>query len=383
MAHIEDRWTQPGPTGRRVKSERHGTGLRWLAVWTEPDGRRRKRAFATKDAAQAHLDDIAHKTRSGTYVSAERGAITTADWSVIWLNAQTHLKASGKYTTDGIIRKHIIPTWGTVPIGAITHEEAQAWLNTLPVAASTVRRIHGVFLKMLEYAVKAKRLQGNPVRGLTMPRPVSRTHRYLTVAEIDGLLEVINPAHQALTRCLAFTGMRFGEAAELRVKDIDLRKRQARVSRSVNMTTGTPIISTPKTAAGTRTVPLPSEVFLDVKKAIAGKGREELVYPTAEGMQFRKDNYRRAFLIAAKKVGLEGVRTHDLRHTAVSLAVASGASVKLIQLMLGHTSAAITLDVYAGLFEQDLSVVTERMDSFIAGERVRLSAPREPPGEAA
>lgn len=383
MAHTEDRWRKVGPEGRKVKTDRDGKGLRWLAVWVEPDGKRRKKGFATKDAAQAHLDDIAHKTRSGTYVSAERGAITTADWSVIWLNAQTHLKESGKYTTDGIIRKHIIPTWGTVPIGAITHEEAQAWLNTLPVAASTVRRIHGVFLKMLEYAVKAKRLQGNPVRGLTMPRPASRTHRYLTVAEIDGLLEVINPAHQSLTRCLAFTGMRFGEAAELRVKDIDLRKRQARVSRSVNMTTGTPIISTPKTAAGTRTVPLPSEVFLDVKKAIAGKGREELVYPTAEGLQFRKDNYRRAFLIAARKVGLEGVRTHDLRHTAVSLAVASGASVKLIQLMLGHTSAAITLDVYAGLFEQDLSVVTDRMDSFIAGERVRLSAPTEPPADAA
>lgn len=378
MGHTEDRWRKAGPHGRKVKTDLDGVGLRWLAVWNEPDGRRRKKAFATKDAAQAHLDDIAHQTRSGTYVSAERGAITTAAWSVIWLNAQTHLKESGRYTTEGIVRKHINAKWGDMPIGAITHEEAQAWLNTLPVAPTTVRRVHGVFLKMLEYAVKAKRLQTNPAKGLTMPRPAPRTHRYLTVAEIDSLISAINPAHQDITRCLAFTGMRFGEAAELRVKDIDLRKRQARVSRSMNMTTGVPIISTPKTAAGTRTVPLPSEVFLDVKKAIAGKGREELVYPTAEGRQFRKDNYRRAFLIATKKVGLEGVRTHDLRHTAVSLAVASGASVKLIQLMLGHTSAAITLDVYAGLFEQDLSVVTERMDSFIAGERVRLSAPGKP-----
>ena len=107
MAHTEDRWRKVGPEGRKVKTDRDGKGLRWLAVWVEPDGRRRKKGFATKDAAQAHLDDIAHKTRSGTYVAAERGAITTADWSVIWLNAQTHLKESGKYTTDGIVRKHI------------------------------------------------------------------------------------------------------------------------------------------------------------------------------------------------------------------------------------------------------------------------------------
>ena len=65
MAHIEDRWMKTGPTGRKVKTERHGAGLRWLAVWNERDGRRRKRGFSTKDAAQAHLDEVAHAVRSG------------------------------------------------------------------------------------------------------------------------------------------------------------------------------------------------------------------------------------------------------------------------------------------------------------------------------
>ena len=61
--------------------------------------------------------------------------------------------------------------------------------------------------------------------------------------------------------------------------------------------------------------------------------------------------------------GLTDVTPHDLRHTAASLAVASGATVKSIQRMLGHASAAMTLDVYAGLFDDDLSDLAARMDA--------------------
>ncbi len=51
------------------------------------------------------------------------------------------------------------------------------------------------------------------------------------------------------------------------------------------------------------------------------------------------------------------VTPHDLRHTAASLAVSAGANVKLVQRMLGHKSAAVTLDIYSDLFEQDIDKV--------------------------
>jgi len=62
-------------------------------------------------------------------------------------------------------------------------------------------------------------------------------------------------------------------------------------------------------------------------------------------------------------VGLDGLTPHDLRHTAASLAIATGANVKSVQRMLGHASAAMTLDVYAGLFDDDLQALAERMDT--------------------
>jgi len=65
---------------------------------------------------------------------------------------------------------------------------------------------------------------------------------------------------------------------------------------------------------------------------------------------------------AAVKAGLDGLTPHELRHTAASLAISSGANVKAVQRMLGHASAAMTLDVYAGLFDDDLDGLADRMD---------------------
>jgi hypothetical protein len=82
----------------------------------------------------------------------------------------------------------------------------------------------------------------------------------------------------------------------------------------------------------------------------------------------RNTNFRpRVFDPAAERAGLVGVTPHELRHTAASLAVAAGANVKVVQQMLGHPSAAMTLDVYAGLFGDDLDALADRLDDAFAG----------------
>jgi len=77
----------------------------------------------------------------------------------------------------------------------------------------------------------------------------------------------------------------------------------------------------------------------------------------------RNHNFRRdVFADAAVAAGLKGLTLHELRHTAASLAISSGANVKAVQRMLGHASAAMTLDVYSGLFDDDLDGLAARMD---------------------
>jgi len=95
----------------------------------------------------------------------------------------------------------------------------------------------------------------------------------------------------------------------------------------------------------------------------------------------RNHNFRsRVFVPAAKKIGMPGLTPHDLRHTAASLAVQAGANVKAVQRMLGHASAAMTLDVYAGLFNDDLDAVADRLDAAAAAARadyLRTAAPND------
>src|SRR5699024_5750940 len=119
---------------------------------------------------------------------------------------------------------------------------------------------------------------------------------------------------------------------------------------------------TPKTHQR-RSVPLARFLAEQLAPLLDGKAPDELVFTTGRGAQLRSGNFRRwVFDPAVEAAGLEGVTPHVLRHTAASLAVDAGAHVKDVQRMLGHKSAAMTLDIYTGLFESSLDAVGDRLD---------------------
>jgi integrase len=116
-----------------------------------------------------------------------------------------------------------------------------------------------------------------------------------------------------------------------------------------------------------RSVPIPRFLADELADHLAVKAPGDLVFTAPEGGVLRNTNFRpRFFDPAAEKVGLLGLTPHELRHTAASLAIAAGANVKAVQLMLGHASAAMTLDIYAGLFADDLDAVADRLDRAFA-----------------
>ena len=123
---------------------------------------------------------------------------------------------------------------------------------------------------------------------------------------------------------------------------------------------------TPKTHQH-RSVPIPRSLVDDLAAHLAGRGPDDLVFASPRGAPLRNQNFRaRVFGPAAVAIGIPELTPHDLRHTAASLAVQAGANVKAVQRMLGHASAAMTLDVYAGLFGDDLDAVAERLDEAAA-----------------
>jgi integrase len=135
------------------------------------------------------------------------------------------------------------------------------------------------------------------------------------------------------------------------------------VAESATEVGGTVEYGAPKTHQQ-RTVPIPSILVEPLSRRCQGKGPDDLVLTSPGGAVLRSGNFRRRFFDpAAMAAGLEDLSPHDLRHTAASLLVASGANVKAVQRMLGHASAAMTLDVYSGLFDDDLGALADRMDA--------------------
>jgi integrase len=162
---------------------------------------------------------------------------------------------------------------------------------------------------------------------------------------------------------LAYCGLRWSELAALRVENVDLLRRRLDITQAITEVNGGQLMwNTPKNHER-RTVPIPRFLVDELAEHLAGRGRNELVFAAPEDGVLRNRNARRSwFDAAAAAIGESGLTPHELRHTAASLAVSAGANVKAVQRMLGHASAAMTLDRYADLFDDDLGAVADRLD---------------------
>ena len=115
-------------------------------------------------------------------------------------------------------------------------------------------------------------------------------------------------------------------------------------------------------------MPIPKFLVDELRDHVAGKRPDELVFASIRSDQpLRVSTFRQTFGVAASAIGMPGLHPHQLRHTAASLAIASGADVKVVQQMMGHSSATMTLDTYGHLFEDRLDEVAAAMDAARAG----------------
>ena len=226
---------------------------------------------------------------------------------------------------------------------------------------ATARYVHRVFSLLLELAVRDGRLASNPANGVRLPRAQRSEKRFLSHQQVRELADAAGP-HGTVVLTLAYCGLRWGELAALRVSRLDLMRRRLTVAEAVTEVRGHLTWGTPKSHQH-RSVPVPRFLVDDLVVLVAGKAPTDLVFTTTSGAVLRNLNFRRdVFDQAAVGAGLGGLTPHELRHTAASLAVSAGANVKSVQRMLGHASAVMLLDVYSGLFDDDLDGVAERLD---------------------
>lgn len=349
----------------------------WQARYRDAAGRQRKRTFVKRADAERYLTGVRSRLLDGSYVDPGRGRMSLGEWSQQWLAGRAHLKPSTQESYASLLRSRVLPRWADVPLARVSHGEIVAWLAAMSnegLSASRTRQAHHVLRAMLDAAVRDNRLSRNPAASVDLPRLPTSERRYLTHAQVSQLADASGP-YGTLVLTLAYTGLRWGEAAALRVGRVDLLRGRLEVVEAVSAVNGHRVYGSPKSHAH-RSVPVPKFLRDDLAAAMAGKSRDDLVFTSSRGAPLSLPNFRRrTFDLAVADVGLDGLTPHELRHTAASLAIASGASVKSVQRMLGHKSATMTLDVYGHLFEDDLDTVAERLDTAARKVPVPLVCP--------
>jgi integrase len=287
------------------------------------------------------------------------------DYCERWLEGRAS-QVAGKtdYNTEVLLRGRILPAFGDKRLKQITTAGVREWQTLLlrkGLSPATVRTYRQILGQVLRQAVADGLLLTNPVEGVRTPTVRPRRQLFLTAEDLERLAAAAG-GYGPLVWLLGWSGLRFGEAAALRAGNIDAARRRVRVEESVTEVGGRLEFGPPKTYES-RTVIVPGFVIERIAPLLEGRDRGDLVFTAPQGGPLRLGNFRRrVFASAAVAIGKPDLLPHDLRDTAASLAISSGASIKAVQRMLGHASAAMTLDVDGSLFEEDLEALADRIE---------------------
>ncbi|WP_454175065.1 tyrosine-type recombinase/integrase [Gordonia sputi] len=347
------------------------TGRKWRVRWRDELGKsRQKKGFGTKREAQLWKADLDVKTARGEWVDPGLGKQTLGAVGERWLTQQAHLKPTTRHNLRLWYARHVEPKWSGRAVGSVKPSEVRAWvtdLATAEVGVPTIERAVGILRQLFDLAVEDGLIVASPAANVRVPKRQPSDRAFLTHEQVEALADEVGERYRLVIELISYTGLRWGELAALQVQDCDMLRRRLHVRRGVTEVKGKLHFSTTKTGRG-RIVPFPDGLAEPLARRMEGKERDELVFSTETGAVLRNTTFRpRVFNPAVKRCQavdptFPKVTIHDLRHTAATLAIAAGATVKGVQQMLGHQSASLTLDTYAGFFEDDLGTVAERLE---------------------
>jgi len=336
---------------------------RWVASTWDDKGRRRSFYGRTRPEVAERLADALAKVQGGQILPKERQ--TVAQYLESWL--ETSARPRVRVTTYGgyerMIRLHVVPGIGKVRLARLTPQTLSHLYGGLAVnglSPKSVRLVHAVLHRAFKQAVRWRLINVNPADAVDAPRTERKEFHALDAEETARLLEAARADRLHGVYVLAVTcGMRQGELLGLRWADVDLDKGALAVRQQVMRIGGEWRFSEPKTKAGRRVITLPAVAVSALREHRRRQAEERLrvgpewhdnglVFTNRIGNPIEKQNLmRRSFWPLLDRAALPRIRFHDLRHTAATLLLAEGLHPKVVQERLGHSTIAVTMDVYS------------------------------------
>lgn len=367
-----------------------------LNLGVDPATGKRKQQWdsvkGTKKDAEKRLAELLHQLDTGTFMKP--GKTTMSEYLERWLKEYAWPNLAPR-TVEGyehIIRRHLIPALGNIPLTQLKPEHLQRYCSEKlvagrcdgkgPLSPRTVRHHHVALHNALQSAVKWGLLLRNPADAVSPPRSQRPRWHTLNEGDIGTLLEAAQKTpYYALFYLAIFTGMRRSELLALRWSDVDLILCQLYVTRTLHQLRDSSIVyRAPKTAKGRRMIALsPSavsvlrehrekqEVIL-VRLGVLPRD-DDLIFSQLNGSPLLPNSVTHAWVKLVRRIGLSGVRLHDARHSHASLMLKAGVHPKIVQERLGHASIGITLDTYSHVSPGLQEAAANRFDEMVSLRR--------------
>jgi integrase len=376
--HIQDRWfkTETNTAGKtiRVKTDRHGSGMRYRARYVGPDGTEKSKSFpdGQKRLAEKWLSGIEADMARGQYIDPRAGRLTVRQHAERWLASLT-MDPSTFVSTETRIRLHVLPHMGSRSLDSLRPIHIREWLRKLEdggLAPAYQRVIFANLSAMLAAAVDDRLIPHNPCRSSSVKAPKPEPRRIVPWGP-DRVLAVrsaLPERYRAMVDLAGGCGMRQGEVLGLAIDDVDFVEGVVHIVRQVKLIATKQVFALPK-GGKARTVPLPESVARALEAHIAQHPpfavtlpwrsvdgspiTSALLFPNAEGRAVNRFVFNdKAWRPALDKAGIPRGREngmHALRHFYASVLLDAGESIKALSEYLGHHDPGFTLRTYTHL----------------------------------
>jgi integrase len=370
---VYDRWhkSRPAPDEptckehKRVPTSGHGTGERWQVRWRDDQGEQRKRNFTKKSDAESFDAETRNNIDKGVSIDLAAGRERVKDAAAKWRADLLH-RGSTSERMNRVFRLHVDPILGHLQMAQVRPSHIRAWVKdrSQVLAPSTLSVVYSNLAAFFVAAVVDRAIGLSPCLGVRLPSADERRQFIPTPDQVHTLAESLPARLASVVYLAAGCGLRGGEIFGLELDQLDLKRREVDVSQQLVCVSGRPpYLGPPKTRTSARTVELPEVVCKALAEHLKRFGPVEIEID--DETDPRDPHRRTAKLLFTTKMLLpvhratwapaaraaeipKGTGLHVLRHYFATLLIHKGASVKTVQLALGHSTPTVTLNTYVG-----------------------------------
>jgi integrase len=310
----------------------------------------------------------------GEWRDPRLGRVTLAEWVTTYLGGAGHKRATTRARDEVVLRKHFLPALGSRPIALITPLDIRRVVDAMAesLAPATVRTNYAVLKAVLNAAVEADLIVKSPCRGIRLPAGRKQERPEIRAQDLDRLAAFMRPEYRPVVYVAGVLGLRWSEIAGLRVRHLDFLRRTLTVTETIAEVSGRLQPATTKSAASRRTLSVPPFLMAMLAEHLAATGRpgpDDLVFTAPAGGPLRVANFRlRVWAPAVEAAGLGDLTFHGLRHAAASFMVGAGEHPRVIQHRLGHSTARLSLELYAHVTEEADRTAAAHLESLFLSE---------------